>query len=70
MKNGEELALTLNVKKKKLCRPDFLTAGRTMKILEKTVQNTIDSILEKTASSRQIENSFLSKLLHKDLKFL
>ena len=69
--DDEELALTLNAKKKKLNRQDFLTAGKTLKIPEKTLKNTLHSLLEKTAAGLSLlEDGFLSKPLRKKFKTL
>ena len=40
-KDDEELALTLNGKKKKLKRSDFITSGLTMGIEQKTIERLI-----------------------------
>ncbi len=62
--DDEELALTLNAKKKKLGRNDFIIAGKTMKIPEKTIMNTLDALIKKTtASLPHIEAGYLSKTL-------
>ncbi|MEW6711391.1 MAG: HipA domain-containing protein [Candidatus Riflebacteria bacterium] len=60
--DNEELALTLNARKRKISRQDFFAAGKTMKIPEKTIEGTIDSLLSKIASNLHlIKASFLTR---------
>ena len=60
-KDEEELALTLNGKKKKLKRSDFITSGRTMGVEQKTIERLIDKYAKLLPEMKMlIGNSFLN----------
>lgn len=69
--DDEDLALTLNGKKKKIKRADFVTAFNTMKLDEKQQQNIFEK-MEKSEMNwiSQIEKSFLNKELKTSFKSL
>lgn len=60
-KDDEDLALTLNGKKKKIKRTDFVAAFNTMNLDDKQQENIFSKMLKyKSAWIEQIQNSFLS----------
>lgn len=60
-KDEEELALTLNGKKKKLKRSDFITSGLTMGVEQKTIERLIDKYVKLLPEMKMlIGNSFLN----------
>ncbi len=69
--DDEDLALTLNGKKKKISKTDFITAFNTLKLDERQQAN-IFSKMEKSKLMwiEQIENSFLSDDFKGDFKKL
>lgn len=61
-KDDEDLALTLNGKKKKIKRNDFVAAFNTLNLDEKQQENIFSKMLKyKSAWIEQIQNSFLSE---------
>lgn len=61
-KDDEDLALTLNGKKKKIKRTDFVAAFKTMNLDDKQQENIFSKMLKyKSAWIEQIQNSFLSE---------
>ena len=64
--DDEELALTLNGKKKKLKRSDFITSGLTMCVEQKTIERLIGKYVKLLPEMKKlIDNSFLTDE-HKD----
>lgn len=60
-KDDEELALTLNGKKKKLKRSDFIISGQTMGIEQKTIERLIGKYVKLLPGMKKlIGNSFLN----------
>lgn len=60
-KDDEELALTLNGKKKKLKRSDFIISGQTMGIEQKTIERLIGKYVKLLPEMKKlIGNSFLN----------
>ena len=60
-KDDEELALTLNGKKKKLKRSDFITSGLTMGVEQKTIERLIGKYVKLLPDMKKlIGNSFLN----------
>ena len=60
-KDDEELALTLNGKKKKLKRSDFITSGLTMGVEQKTIERLIGQYVKLLPDMKKlIGNSFLN----------
>ena len=60
-KDDEELALTLNGKKKKLKRSDFITSGLTMGVEQKTIERLIGKYVKILPDMKKlIGNSFLN----------
>lgn len=60
-KDDEELALTLNGKKKKLKRSDFIRSGLTMGVEQKTIERLIDKYVKLLPEMKMlIGNSFLN----------
>ena len=60
-KDDEELALTLNGKKKKLKRSDFITSGLTMGVEQKTIERLIVKYVKLLPDMKKlIGNSFLN----------
>ena len=60
-KDDEELALTLNGKKEKLKRSDFITSGLTMGIEQKTIERLIGKYVKLLPEMKKIiGNSFLN----------
>lgn len=60
-KDDEELALTLNGKKKKLKRSDFMTSGLTMGVEQKTIERLIAKYVKLLPEMKKlIGNSFLN----------
>lgn len=60
-KDDEELALTLNGKKKKLKRSDFISAGTTMNVEQKTIERLIQKYNKLFPKMRElINNSFIN----------
>lgn len=68
-KDDEELALTLNGKKKKLERSDFITSGLTMGVEHKTIERLIGKYVKLLPEMKKlIGNSFLyDEVKHKYL---
>ncbi len=65
----EDLALTLNAKKKKINRKDFIAAMQTSKIATNQADKLIDKLIESTTKwSDAIEMSFLTDELKQNLK--
>ena len=65
-KDDEELALTLNGKKKKLKWSDFITSGQTMGVEQKTIERLIGKYVKLLPEMKKlIDNSFLTDE-HKD----
>lgn len=63
-KDDEELALTLNGKKKKLKRSDFIISGQTMGIEQKTIERLIGKYVKLFPEMKKlIDNSFLNDRL-------
>lgn len=63
-KDDEELALTLNARKKKLKRSDFIAAGVTMGIEEKTIERLIQKYVKLLPQMNELINkSFLNEEL-------
>lgn len=63
-KDDEELALTLNGKKKKLKRSDFIISGQTMGIEQKTIERLIGKYVKLLPGMKKlIDNSFLNDRL-------
>lgn len=61
-KDDEDLALTLNGKKNKIKRSDFVAAFKTMNLDDKQQENIFSKMLKyKSAWIEQIQNSFLSE---------
>lgn len=61
-KDDEDLALTLNGKKKKIKRTDFVAAFNTLNLDDKQQENIFSKMLKyKSAWIEQIQNSFLSE---------
>lgn len=61
-KDDEDLALTLNGKKKKIKRADFIAAFKTMNLDDKQQENIFSKMLKyKPSWIEQIQNSFLSE---------
>ena len=66
-KDDEELALTLNGKKKKLKRSDFISAGITMGVEQKTVERLILKYVRlQPQMDEMINQSFLTEELKKE----
>lgn len=66
-KDDEELALTLNGKKKKLKRSDFISAGITMGVEQKTVERLILKYVRlQPQMDEMINKSFLTEELKKE----
>ena len=60
-KDDEELALTLNGKKKRLKRQDFITSGLTMGVEQKTIEHLIGKYVRLLPEMKKfIGNSFLN----------
>ena len=60
-KDDEELALTLNGKKKKLKRSDFMTSGLTMGVEQKTIERLVAKYVKLLPEMKKlIGNSFLN----------
>ena len=60
-KDDEELALTLNGKKKKLKRSDFMTSGLTMGVEQKTIERLVAKYVKLLPEMQKlIGNSFLN----------
>lgn len=60
-KDDEELALTLNGKKKKLKRSDFMTSGLTMGVEQKTIERLVGKYVKLLPEMQKlIGNSFLN----------
>lgn len=60
-KDDEEMALTLNGKKKKLKRSDFIISGQTMGIEQKTIERLIGKYVKLLPGMKKlIGNSFLN----------
>lgn len=60
-KDEEELALTLNGKKKKLKRSDFITSGLAMGVEQRTVERLINKYVRLLPEMKKlIDNSFLN----------
>lgn len=60
-KDDEELALTLNGKKKKLKRSDFITSGQTMGVEQKIVERLIGKYMKLLPEMKKlIDNSLLN----------
>ena len=60
-RDDEELALTLNGKKKKLKRSDFITSGLTMGVEQKTIERLIGKYVKLLPDMKKlIGNSFLN----------
>ncbi len=63
-KDDEELALTLNARKKKLKRSDFIAAGMTMGIEQKTIERLIQKYIKLLPKMNELINkSFLNEEL-------
>ena len=63
-KDDEELALTLNGKKKKLKRSDFITSGLTMGVEQKTIERLIGKYVKLLPDMKKlIGNSFMNNEL-------
>lgn len=61
-KDDEELALTLNGKKKRLKRQDFITSGLTMGVEQKTIERLISKYVKLLPEMKKlIGNSFLNE---------
>ena len=60
-KDDEELALTLNGKKKRLKRHDFITSGLAMGVEQKTIERLIGKYVKLLPEMKKfISNSFLN----------
>ena len=63
-KDDEELALTLNGKKKRLKRQDFITSGLTMGVEQKTIERLISKYVKLLPEMKKlVGNSFLNENL-------
>jgi serine/threonine-protein kinase HipA len=67
--DSEELALTLNGKKKRLTRNDFLIFGERLKMTEKQIENALNRIVSGVLDNlpTTMKNSFLPDDLHKQI---
>lgn len=69
--DGEDLALTLNGKKKKINMTDFVSAANSAKISPKQLENIFEKMQKAKADWHQfIDKSFLSKTYQKKYKAL
>lgn len=69
--DDEELALTLNGKKKKISRKDFIAAMETLKLDEKQQQNIFNKMIKATPKwMEKIDESFLSDAFKKEYKLM
>ena len=60
-KDDEELALTLNGKKRKLKRSDFITSGMVMGVEQKTIERFIQKYVKLLPKTKEIiDQSFLN----------
>lgn len=60
-KDNEELALTLNGKKRKLKRSDFISSGLTMGVEQKTIERLIQKYVKLLPKFQEIiDKSFLN----------
>lgn len=63
----EETALTINGKKNKLKRDDFVTLGKNLKITDKVIEKSFERILKHIPKMKElVENSFISKELQRE----
>lgn len=70
-KDDEELALTLNGKKKRLKRMDFIASGTTMGVEQKTIERLIQKYIKLFPKmERMIQESFLSDELKSEFSDL
>lgn len=66
IEDKEEMALTVNGKKEKLKKEDFIALGKNLKIVEKAIENSFVRILKHLPMMKVlIKNSFLSNDLKK-----
>lgn len=62
----EEMALTVNGKKARIKRKDFVALGKNLQIAEKAIDNCFSRLLKQTSKMKEvIKNSFLSPELQK-----
>lgn len=62
----EEMALTVNGKKARIKRKDFVALGKNLQIAEKAIDNCFSRLLKQTSEMKEvIKNSFLSPELQK-----
>lgn len=67
----EEMALTVNGKKAKLKRADFVALGENLRIAEKAIENSFSRLSNKVPALKEVvKNSFLSASLKKRFKSL